>query len=162
MRAARIGDASCFLLQEGAGFNEVFAAPEGALNEVAVSLPGATEADVEVAEVPAPHGTVVVATDGVALDLRMSPGVRTWLARSWAEPIGPFAMADSLRYERRGSLDDRTAAVIWPAARPTSAKMAQIDPPDPALTGTTRVDGDGALPQLQGPDQPTSEEESRG
>ena len=59
---------------------------------------------------------LILATDGLANDLRNSPGIRSWLSEQWSRPIGPFAFCDCLRYQRQGSHDDRTAVVVWPTA----------------------------------------------
>ena len=55
---------------------------------------------------------IALATDGLAVDLRTSPGVRKWLGERWVAPLGPFAFADTLRYQRQGSHDDRTAVAV--------------------------------------------------
>ncbi|WEH16158.1 PP2C family serine/threonine-protein phosphatase [Streptomyces sp. VNUA24] len=56
---------------------------------------------------------LILASDGLAEDAFGSPAVRAWLAERWAQPCDAAAMADSLRYRRRGSHDDRTALVVW-------------------------------------------------
>ncbi len=63
----------------------------------------------------------VLCTDGLATDLRNSPGVRSWLAESWEAPGDVHAMGEALRFRRRGSHDDRTAVVISVLERPVVA-----------------------------------------
>ena len=109
---ARVGDVTAFAVRDG-GFVEVFPPGDGYLNLVTTTIPGVLAEAVETALV---GGTdpVALVTDGVATDLRASGGVRAWLASRWREPLGPFAMGDSLQYRRQGSHDDRTAVVVWP------------------------------------------------
>ncbi len=113
---ARIGDVSGFSCHANGVFEELFAADGGSINVVAASLPSRT--------VPAPEGKktsfsypVVLATDGLANDIRTSAGLRAWLGEQWRMPLGAYAMAESLRYRRQGSHDDRTAVVVWPPTR---------------------------------------------
>lgn len=116
IQLARVGDVSAFELDSSGGFCELFPAPEGPLNTVEASLPGADSTAADVASA-AGDATILVATDGLALDVRTSAGVRAWLTECWQEPVGAFAMADGLRYQRQGSLDDRTAVVTWSRSR---------------------------------------------
>jgi hypothetical protein len=117
---ARIGDVSGFSCHTNGVFEELFAADGGSINVVAASLPSRT--------LPTPEcrrtlfsGPVVLATDGLANDIRTSAGLRVWLGEQWQMPLGAYAMADSLRYRRQGSHDDRTAVVVWPQARVSKA-----------------------------------------
>lgn len=110
---ARIGDVSGFTCHADGTFEELFAADGGSINVVAISLPTTT--------VPAPESRrtsfndpVVLATDGLANDIRTSARLRAWLGEQWRTPLGAYAMAESLRYRRQGSHDDRTAVVVWP------------------------------------------------
>ncbi|MCA1707374.1 MAG: protein phosphatase 2C domain-containing protein [Actinobacteria bacterium] len=110
---ARIGDVSGFSCRADGVFEELFAVDGGSINVVAASLPSTTA--------PSPESSrtlfsdpVVLATDGLANDIRTSAGLRGWLGEQWRRPLGPHAMAESLRYRRQGSHDDRTAVVVWP------------------------------------------------
>lgn len=76
----------------------------------------------------APLSTVhylALTTDGVSSDLSGSPGIRRWLEHRWRRPCSASWMLQSLRYRRQGSLDDRTAAVIW--VNPSSRDVAVDD-----------------------------------
>jgi serine/threonine protein phosphatase PrpC len=108
---ARIGDVSAFATDPGEPLTELFATDDGPVNVVSYSLPATAPPEPQMAQTGA--RMLVLVTDGLANDLRTSPGVRTWLAERWTEPIGPFAFGDSLRYQRQGSHDDRTAVVAW-------------------------------------------------
>lgn len=113
-RLARVGDATAFLLR-GTEFIEVLSHENQLVNLVDATVPGEVTGTAEVvtAHLDAP---LAVVTDGLATDIRTSPAVQEWLSRRWSTPLGPHAMADSLRYRRQGSHDDRTAVVVWPAA----------------------------------------------
>jgi hypothetical protein len=110
----RVGDCFVFTLRRGE-WESIFPRPDGAANVVKQSLPTQDSRDalevkhLEVVDVDA----LVLTTDGLGLDLYMSPAVRAWLGECWAQPCGIFRLLDSLRYRRQGSLDDRTAAVVW-------------------------------------------------
>jgi hypothetical protein len=105
---ARIGDVSAFAL--GAGeLIELFAADDDPVNMVRSALPGTAEPEV----LHSTAGMIALATDGLAVDLRTSPGIQRWLSGRWAAPLGPFAFGDTLRYQRQGSHDDRTAVAVW-------------------------------------------------
>lgn len=129
VQIARVGDVSAFELDPSGGFRELFPAPEGPLNAVDASLPGTDGTAADVASA-ADDATILIATDGLALDVRTSAGVRTWLAECWQEPVGAFAMADGLRYQRQGSLDDRSAVVIWPRPRRSGTLDEPVVPAD--------------------------------
>jgi hypothetical protein len=109
---ARVGDSSAFILQDG-HFDEAFAEGNGYVNVVDASLPTDDQDDVEIVERGLEGGSMALVSDGLAIDLRTSPVLRSWLANCWAQPIGPFAMGESLRYRRQGSHDDRTALALW-------------------------------------------------
>ncbi|MGW5283015.1 protein phosphatase 2C domain-containing protein [Streptomyces collinus] len=113
--AARVGDCAVLTLTDGA-WDTVFPREEGPLNKVSAALPHPAPADAaEYARLPeGPGGTLVLGSDGFAEDVYGSPGVRDWLAACWSRPCDATAMADSLRYRRGGSHDDRTALVLWP------------------------------------------------
>jgi protein phosphatase 2C-like protein len=108
---ARVGDATAFRLDGPGTFTELFDDDDGMLNVVTAALPGPVEPERATAEVTAP---IVLTTDGLAIDLRNSAAVRSWLADRWRRPLGPYAMVDALRYRRQGSHDDRTGVVVWP------------------------------------------------
>jgi len=111
---ARVGDVSAFTLDPEGALAELFTSDDGPINILGESLPGPAAAWPQ--RVRAQTQVLVLVTDGLANDLRTSPGVRSWLSEHWARPIGPFAFGDSLRYQRQGSHDDRTAVVLWRAA----------------------------------------------
>jgi protein phosphatase 2C-like protein len=107
----RIGDVSAFTLNTEGQLDELFTADTYCVNEVRSSLPGSSSDDMERAVTQA--GMVAVVTDGLASDLRTSPAIRSWMGERWQNPLGPYAMGESLRYRRQGSHDDRTAVVVW-------------------------------------------------
>ncbi|MFJ4467879.1 protein phosphatase 2C domain-containing protein [Streptomyces sp. NPDC089424] len=114
--AARVGDCAVMRL-DGKEWNTVFPRDNGPVNRVSAALPHAAPAEVaEYASLDEEHaGTcLILASDGLAEDAFGSPAVRAWLAERWSQPCDAMAMADSLRYRRRGSHDDRTALVVWP------------------------------------------------
>jgi hypothetical protein len=111
-RLARVGDCTAFVLGED-GFTDVFTEDSGFLNHVSAALLDEEVRDVEVAELEFVT-PVLLATDGLATDLRKSPRLRSWLADRWRGPATAFALVDSMRYRRQGSHDDRTAVMIWP------------------------------------------------
>ncbi|MEU4194517.1 protein phosphatase 2C domain-containing protein [Kribbella sp. NPDC026611] len=109
---ARVGDVSAFALAADSSFTELFQHDDAALNIVPALLPGkGTPAPEQVRA--SGDGQIVLTTDGLATDLRNSASLREWLAEEWRLPVGPYAMADSLRYRRQGSHDDRTGVVVW-------------------------------------------------
>ena len=108
---ARIGDVSAFAADPDEPLTELFATDDGPINVLTESLPAAAPPEPQTAQTRA--RMLALVTDGLANDLRTSPKVRAWLAERWTEPIGPFAFGDSLRYQRQGSHDDRTAVVTW-------------------------------------------------
>ena len=112
---ARVGDVSAFAADPSGPLTELFVGDDGPINVLSESLPAAAASQPQT--VHARARMLALVTDGLANDLRTSPGVRSWLSQRWAEPIGPFAFGDSLRYQRQGSHDDRTAVVVWQAAR---------------------------------------------
>ena len=111
---ARVGDVSAFALDRGCPLAELFTSDDGPINILGESLPGPAAFRPQRAQ--ARTQVLILATDGLANDLRNSPGVRSWLSQQWIRPAGPFAFGDCLRYQRQGSHDDRTAVVVWPAA----------------------------------------------
>lgn len=113
---ARIGDVSGFSCHADGVFEELFTADGGSINVVAASLPSMTAPTPET-RTTLSNGPVVLVTDGLANDIRTSAGLRDWLGKQWRMPIGAYAMAESLRYRRQGSHDDRTAVVVWPQPR---------------------------------------------
>jgi serine/threonine protein phosphatase PrpC len=113
--ATRVGDCAVMRLA-GADWETVFPRDGGPVNRVSAALPHPAPA--ELAEYAAlaeesPGDCLILASDGLAEDAFGSPAVRAWLAERWAQPCDAAAMADSLRYRRRGSHDDRTALVVW-------------------------------------------------
>ncbi len=114
-RVARVGDCTAFAF--GAeGFTELFTEDGVFVNLVGTALLDGPVGDVELAEWS--PGPVVLCTDGLANDIRTSPALRAWLGERWQRPATAFAVADSLRYRRQGSHDDRTALVLWPRPQP--------------------------------------------
>jgi hypothetical protein len=111
---ARIGDVTAFVADPAGPLTELFIGDDGPINVLSESLPAAAASEPEVVRGQAPMLALV--TDGLANDLRTSPAVRSWLSQRWAQPIGPFGFGDSLRYQRQGSHDDRTAVVVWQPA----------------------------------------------
>jgi hypothetical protein len=111
---ARVGDVSAFVLDPAGLLAELFTSDDGPINILGESLPGPAACRPQRAH--AQTGVLILATDGLANDLRNSPGVRSWLSQQWTRPIGPFAFGDTLRYQRQGSHDDRTAVAVWQAA----------------------------------------------
>lgn len=109
---ARVGDVSAFVLTSDGSFSELFQHDEAALNIVTALLPGTGAPEPEEVRTGG-DSQIVLTTDGLATDLRNSASLREWLAQEWRLPVGPYAMADSLRYRRQGSHDDRTAVVVW-------------------------------------------------
>jgi serine/threonine protein phosphatase PrpC len=111
---ARVGDVSAFAIDPDGLLAELFTSHDGPINILGESLPGSAVSRPQRAHSQA--RVLILATDGLANDLRNSPGVRSWLSEQWTRPIGPFAFGDSLRYQRQGSHDDRTAIVVWQTA----------------------------------------------
>lgn len=111
---ARVGDVSAFAADPDGQLAELFTSDDGPINVLGESLPGPVASRPQ--RVHAEAALLILATDGLANDLRNSPGVRSWLSEQWTRPIGPFAFGDSLRYQRQGSHDDRTAVVVWQIA----------------------------------------------
>jgi hypothetical protein len=64
-----------------------------------------------VAQVPAP-GLLVLATDGLAADLRSSPAVREWCWNRWLQAESPLEAAWALAYRRQGTFDDLGFIVV--------------------------------------------------
>ncbi len=117
---ARVGDVSAFTLVDGQ-FDELLTnAPDEHVNIVTDALPEQPLPAPEVRSLEAVR-RVVLCTDGLATDLRNSPGVRSWLAESWEAPGDVHAMGEALQFRRRGSHDDRTAVVISVLERPVVA-----------------------------------------
>ncbi len=108
---ARVGDVSAFALVDGQFHELLTNSPDEHVNVVRDALPEQPLPEPEVRHLAA-VGRVVLCTDGLATDLRNSPGVRNWLAESWETPGDVYAMGEALRFRRRGSHDDRTAVVI--------------------------------------------------
>jgi hypothetical protein len=107
---ARVGDVTAFVKDEDGHITELFASDDLPINIVGNSFPTTQE----VPQITRSGARILaVVTDGLANDIRTSPTVRSWLSACWAEPTGPFAFGDSLRYQRQGSHDDRTAVVVW-------------------------------------------------
>ena len=107
----RVGDVSAFAMSAEGQMDELFAADTSYINIVQSSLPGPSSDHEE--HVVTQARIVAVVTDGLANDLRTSAAIRSWLGERWRTPLGPFAMAESMRYRRQGSHDDRTGVVVW-------------------------------------------------
>jgi hypothetical protein len=128
---ARIGDVSAFALNDGR-LVELFPADDEPVNLVRASLPGEAEPEVV-------HSTatiIALATDGLAVDLRTSPGIQKWLGLRWAVPLGPFAFADTLRYQRQSSHDDRTAVAVWRVSADQVTEVSMHDQIGETQNGT--------------------------
>ncbi|MCH0565767.1 MULTISPECIES: protein phosphatase 2C domain-containing protein [unclassified Streptomyces] len=113
--ATRVGDCAVMRLA-GEAWETVFHRDGGPVNRVSAALPHPAPAEIaEYAPLTeeSPGGCLILASDGLAEDAFGSPAVRAWLAERWSRPCDAAAMADSLRYRRRGSHDDRTALVVW-------------------------------------------------
>ena len=111
----RVGDCAVLRLA-GEAWETVFDRDGGPVNMVSAALPHPAPAEVaEYAPLAEerPGDCLILASDGLAEDAFGSPAVRAWLAERWSRPCDAAAMADSLRYRRRGSHDDRTALVVW-------------------------------------------------
>lgn len=109
----RVGDAEAFTLADGGEFESVFGGLEDALvNMVAAACPRARPQDVERMS-GARSRRVVLASDGLAGDIRLSKALRTFLDEEWEHPTSAALMLDTLRYRRQGSHDDRTGLVAW-------------------------------------------------
>jgi hypothetical protein len=107
---ARVGDISAFARTDAGDFEELFVhQADTAANLVEASLPGRHEPEI----VTSDSDRIVLATDGLAGDLRFSPAVREWLAKLWSRPVTGSAMNEALRFRRQGSHDDRTGVVVW-------------------------------------------------
>jgi Protein phosphatase 2C len=119
---ARVGDVSAFALDPENPLAELFTSDDGPINILGESLPGPAASRPQ--RVYVQTRILILATDGLANDLRNSPGVRSWLSEQWTRPIGPFAFGDCLRYQRQGSHDDRTAVVVWSAATDSGEEEA--------------------------------------
>ncbi|CAJ63787.1 MULTISPECIES: PP2C family serine/threonine-protein phosphatase [Frankia] len=117
---ARVGDVSAFVLVDGEFHELLTNAPDEHVNVVTDALPEQPLPEPEVRRLDAVR-RVVLCTDGLATDLRNSPGVRSWLAESWETPGDVHAMGEALRFRRRGSHDDRTAVVISVLKDPVAA-----------------------------------------
>jgi hypothetical protein len=124
-RLVRVGDTTAFLMH-GDVFTEVFPYGSNFVNVVDAVMPGDLGAAAEVVNLPM-DAPLVVVSDGLATDIRTSPAVRQWLSTRWRGPLGPHAMADSLRYRRQGSHDDRTALVVWPSPLLSSADAHNVE-----------------------------------
>jgi hypothetical protein len=124
--ALRIGDGNVFGLADGK-LKRCFPMPDGAINEVEAYLPAPKPlASVEHKALDTRELDLIAATtDGLAIDLVDSTEVHEWVARRWERPGDPVHLIETLRYRRRGSADDRTAACAW--LRPQSAKPAKPD-----------------------------------
>jgi serine/threonine protein phosphatase PrpC len=116
--AIRIGDPVAYVLTAAKELRPVWTAPpdaQSALNLVGASIPQPDPAiTVEVARMPLEDDTVglILLSDGVANDVDASSEIQLWCVSRWSMPLDSFGMADSLRYQRQGSGDDRTAVVL--------------------------------------------------
>ena len=112
---ARVGDCHVFSCTADGTWNTAFAPEDGPSNMVHGSLPRPdADAVIECTPFePGVPGALILTTDGLALDVFDSPGVRGWLTKRWSVPCGAARMLDALRYRRQGSHDDRTALTVW-------------------------------------------------
>jgi hypothetical protein len=111
--ALRVGDSNVFVLQDSQ-FRPAFSAKDDATNIVGSCLPSKDELIPEWRVFAADDARAVfAATDGLADDLGESPAVCQWLIDRWAAPCDQIRMLNALSYRRRGSHDDRTAAICW-------------------------------------------------
>lgn len=110
---ASVGD-SAFIESKGGRFDSVLPLIEsdGPLVDF---VPFKRAEQVRFAEITlAPDALLILASDGVVVDLRQSPEVRTWLASQWSGRVSALAAANALSYQRQGSHDDRTAILLAP------------------------------------------------
>ena len=128
---ARIGDVSAFAIDAEGELTELFATDESHVNVVGRSLPAAGAVE---PELTAARGMrrIVLATDGLANDLRTSAAARSWLGEVWAGLPTAHAMSNALRYRRRGSHDDRTAVVVAVPEPVASPVTGPVDPGEAA------------------------------
>ena len=113
----RVGDSNAFVLVDDHFVGKtVFPSKlDGPANEVSASLPSATALQgTEAFRMPRfpSRSVLVLASDGVADDIAASPALRQWFESRWTQRLDASAMADTLAYRRRGSIDDRTALVV--------------------------------------------------
>jgi hypothetical protein len=113
----RVGDSNAFVLVDGRFVEKTIfpSKSDSPANEVGASLPSASAlSGTEAFRMPRfPLGSVLVlASDGVADDIEASPTLRRWFELRWTQHLDATAMADTLSYRRRGSIDDRTALVV--------------------------------------------------
>jgi hypothetical protein len=47
------------------------------------------------------------------VDIVSSPLLRAWLSKRFAQPVSAHDMIHALSYQRQGSIDDRTAVLIF-------------------------------------------------
>lgn len=116
----RVGDAEAFTPAAGnAGFDPVFEGGDHSLvNVVTAACPRARPEDVE-SVTAAASSRIVLASDGLATDIRNSTALRGILDEGWRNPTSAALMLETLRYRRQGSHDDRTGLVIWRCDPPT-------------------------------------------
>jgi serine/threonine protein phosphatase PrpC len=136
VRGFRIGDPEGFVLSADRQLVPLWPTTEGqsgAINQVASCLPARDDDDVTAEparyELKDADLGLVLLSDGVSNDVIASSQVRNWCTSRWSTPLDALAMADTLRYQRQGSTDDRTALVLL--IRPSS--QAFDDPAQAAL-----------------------------
>lgn len=59
-----------------------------------------------------PGAVLALATDGIG-DGLADDGIGAWFSAHWADPPHISSFLDTVGYEARGRLDDRTAVVVW-------------------------------------------------
>lgn len=115
VHAASVGDSSALVLG-GGHFARLFADDdEGPVNVTPGALPSGSPTPATIVSLTLlPGATLVLCTDGLDLDLRLSPALRHWIGERLEAPASVLELLWTLSYRRRGSFDDRTALVVWP------------------------------------------------
>jgi hypothetical protein len=135
--AVKVGDGAIALVMPN-GFELVLGSwgdDGGPANIVRTPLPtlDAFEHESVVIELPPDCSGVAAMTDGVSNDMPEQT-IQGWLWTRWSCRLDAYAMADTLRYVLRGSIDDRTAATLLFHPRPASEPPATAIPAKPEDT----------------------------
>ena len=119
VRGFRIGDPEGFVLTGSQALRPLWTTPEGqsgAINQVDSYLPSTDELEIIVEmvryEMDDSDIGLALLSDGVSNDVTSDSRVSQWCAARWTSPLDAYAMADTLRYQRQGSSDDRTALAL--------------------------------------------------
>ena len=147
----RVGDSNAFVLVEDRFVGKtVFPSKlDGPANQVSASFPSATALHgTEAFRMPRfpARSVLVLASDGVADDIAASPALRRWFESRWTQRLDATAMADTLAYRRRGSIDDRTALAVHLGNDATSA-----DVPSALMTDEVTTPPDEVTPAAFAP-----------